>query len=73
MLTQLPNSLHGKAKNMLREIEQQSTRALAMKQMKHFEAVFGGKYPKAVECLMKDQKALLTFYDFPAEHWASLR
>ena len=22
---------------------------------------------------MKDQKALLTFYDFPAEHWVSLK
>ncbi|MCL2119317.1 MAG: IS256 family transposase [Planctomycetaceae bacterium] len=73
VLTQLPNSLHGKAKNMLREIEQQPTRELAMKEMKHFETVFGAKYPKAVECLMKDQKALLTFYDFPAEHWASLK
>jgi len=23
--------------------------------------------------LTKDEKALLTFYDFPAEHWASLK
>ena len=73
VLTQLPDSLQGKAKNMLREIEQQPTRELAIKEMKHFEAVFSGKYPKAVECLMKDQKALLAFYDFPAEHWASLK
>jgi transposase-like protein len=27
------------------------------------------KYEKAAECLNKDREALLTFYDFPAEHW----
>ena len=26
------------------------------------------KYEKATECLTKDRDALLTFYDFPAEH-----
>jgi putative transposase len=40
------------------------------------EAAFGAfvesyrtKYDKAAECLTKDRDALLTFYDFPAEHW----
>ena len=28
---------------------------------------------KAVTCLVKDRDALLTFYDFPAEHWDHLR
>ena len=31
------------------------------------------KYPKAVECLLKDQEELPAFYDFPAEHWQPLR
>ena len=31
------------------------------------------KFPKAVECLEKDRKVLLAFYDFPAEHWGHLR
>src|SRR5271167_157624 len=31
------------------------------------------KYAKAVTCLIKDRDALLTFYDFPAEHWDHLR
>ncbi len=34
---------------------------------------FRGKYPKATECLEKDRDVLLTFYDFPAEHWVHLR
>ena len=34
---------------------------------------YGAKYEKAVTCLIKDRDALLTFYDFPAEHWDHLR
>src|SRR5262245_12490525 len=33
----------------------------------------GVKYDKAAECLIKDRDALLSFYDFPAEHWKHLR
>src|SRR3982075_3307691 len=38
-----------------------------------FIETWGVKYDKAVECLAKDRDALLTFYDFPAEHWRHLR
>jgi transposase-like protein len=31
------------------------------------------KYANACECLAKDRDVLLTFYDFPAEHWRHLR
>ncbi len=31
------------------------------------------KYPKVIDCLLKDKWALLTFFDFPAEHWVHLR
>jgi putative transposase len=31
------------------------------------------KYPKAVGSLHRDATELLTFFDFPAEHWAHLR
>ena len=38
-----------------------------------FIETYGRKYDKAVECLSKDRDTLLTFYDFPAEHWRHLR
>ena len=38
-----------------------------------FVEIYGTKYDKAVECLTKDRDVLLTFYDFPAEHWKHLR
>ncbi len=34
---------------------------------------FEGRYPKAVECLLKNQHDLLNFYDFPQMHWQSIR
>ncbi len=36
-------------------------------------ATYQAKYPKAAECLSKDRDVLLTFYDFPAEHWMHIR
>src|SRR5205085_5791785 len=34
---------------------------------------YAAKYPKATDCLARDREALMTFYDFPAEHWVHLR
>ena len=34
---------------------------------------YEANYPKATECLAKDRDVLLTFYDFPAEHWLHIR
>ena len=39
----------------------------------HFANEFEAKYPKATNCLAKDAEVLLTFFDFPAEHWRHLR
>ena len=34
---------------------------------------YGVKYERAVKKLTKDRDVLLTFYDFPAEHWKHIR
>lgn len=34
---------------------------------------FGAKRPKAVSRIVEDKEALLTYYDYPAEHWLHLR
>jgi putative transposase len=41
--------------------------------MTTFAEKYTPKYDKAVECLTKDRDALLTFFDFPADHWVHLR
>jgi transposase-like protein len=73
VLNKLPQSVQGKAKAMLHAIWQAATKADADKAFDLFGATFEAKYPKAVECLRKDRDVLLTFYDFPAEHWRHLR
>ena len=39
----------------------------------YFLKAYGTKFDKATACLSKDRDILLTFYDFPAEHWKHLR
>jgi len=73
ILDKMPKSLHEKAKAMLQEIWMAATRQEASKAFDLFVQTFEAKYPKAVECLVKDREVLLTFYDFPAEHWIHLR
>lgn len=73
VLNKLPKSQHGKAKAALQEIWMAVGREDAQKALKTFADTYGAKYPKAVACLVKDEEALLAFYDFPAEHWKHIR
>ena len=73
VLDKLPKRLHGRAKSALKEIMKAETKQLADVAVKRFDTDFGAKYPKAVASLTKHQDELLTFYDFPAEHWDHIR
>lgn len=73
VLDKMPKSLHEKAKTMVQAIWMAETRREALKAFDLFVQSFEAKYPKATECLVKDREVLLTFYDFPAEHWIHLR
>jgi transposase-like protein len=73
VLDKLPKRQQPGAKDKLHQIWMAPTRAEAEQAFDHFVEVYRAKYPKAVECLSKDREALLTFYDFPAEHWVHLR
>lgn len=73
VLDKLPKSLQAKAKSDLHDIWQAETKAEANRAFDYFIKAYEKKYPKATECLLKDREVLLTFYDFPAEHWVHLR
>lgn len=73
VLNELPKSIHGKAKAGLHEIWMAETKAQAEKAFDQFVRNFSAKYPKATGVLVKDRAVLLSFYDFPAEHWAHIR
>lgn len=73
VLDKLPQSLQAKAKGMLHDQYLAPTREDALKAFNLFVTSFGDKYPKAVECLVKDKDDLFAFYDFPGAHWIHLR
>jgi putative transposase len=73
VLDKLPKSVQPKAKEMLHAIYQAPSRAEAEKSFNLFLQTFEAKYAKATACLAKDRDCLLTFYDFPAEHWLHIR
>jgi transposase-like protein len=73
ILKNLPKSVQPRAKGDIHEIWQAETRADAETALDHFLEKYEAKYAKACECLRKDREVLLSFYDFPAEHWAHLR
>jgi putative transposase len=73
VLDKMAKGVQPKAKAMLHDIWQADTKAQAEKAFELFVASFEAKYPKATECLTKDRDVLLTFYDFPAEHWMHIR
>ena len=73
VLDKLPTSVQPAAKRDLRQIWTAPDRKSADAAMVLFAEKYQAKYDKAVACLMKDRDVLLTFYDFPAEHWDHLR
>ena len=73
VLNCLPKSAQAKAKQGLHNIWQAKTQADAEKAFDLFIRTYEPKYPKAAICLHKDREELMAFYDFPAQHWRSIR
>jgi putative transposase len=73
VLDKLPKRLQVRAKELLHEIMYAPDRESALEGIAHFSQEYDARYPKAVETLTKDHDRLLTFFDFPAEHWRHLR
>lgn len=73
VLNKVPKAVQPKIKEALQDIWMAETRETAYQAYETCVARFAAKYPKAMECLSKDQDSLLAFYDFPAEHWTHLR
>jgi len=73
VLDALPKRVQPQAKRMLHETVEAATRQDASRAIDAFVTEFEPKWPKAAAKLTKDRDQLLTFYDFPAEHWRHLR
>ena len=73
VLNKLPKSSQPKAKQRLHDIWMAETKVDAVKAFDLFIKTYEDKYPKIAHSLHKDQEELLAFYDFPAQHWQSIR
>jgi len=73
VLDKMPKRTQPDAKGLLHEMMYSPTVADALKVRQSFEKLFGDKYPKATDCLVKSWSELTTFFHYPAAHWISLR
>ena len=73
VVSALPKSVHPAARRALAEIRDAEDRSHAEAAIKSFANEFGAKWPKAVAKVVDDAEVLLTFFDFPAEHWLHLK
>jgi len=73
VLDKLPQSVQPYAKKMIHEMYLSPTKEKALAAYARFLSEYEAKYPKATECLRKDEDVLFAFYDFPAEHWRHIR
>ena len=73
ILNRLPKTSQPPAKASIQDIWMAGSKEDALKSIDLFEQTYSAKHPKAVECLLRDKDEMLTFYDFPAEHWRHIR
>src|SRR5256714_12026315 len=73
VLNALPKSAQPAARKALAEIRDAEDKDHATRAIHAFSGAFAVKYPKVVARIVDDAEELLTFFDFPAEHWVHLK
>lgn len=73
VLKKVPSAMQPDVKEAIREIWKSETKYSALKAFNTTIKRFEAKYPKAMECLAENHTSMLTFYDFPAQHWPHVR
>jgi putative transposase len=69
----LPKAVQAGARKALSEIRDAPDRDHASRAIEVFARDYGVKWPKAAAKVVDDAEELLTFFDFPAEHWVHLK
>ena len=73
VLDKLPQRLQPRAKRALHEMMYAERRSDCEAARVRFAAEYQAKYPKAMDSLSANWERLVSFFDFPAEHWKHLR
>ena len=69
VLARVPKSAQAMVAATIRTIFQQPDRRAAQAQLAHVVATLEDRFPKVVPLLVEAEEEILTFYDFPPEHW----
>jgi transposase-like protein len=73
VLNALPKSAQPAARKALAEIRDAEDRDHALAAIEAFKRDYQAKWPKAVAKIVDDTEVLLSFFDYPAEHWIHLK
>ena len=73
VLNALPKSAQPAARKALAEIRDAEDRDHAVAAIEAFQRDYQAKWPKAVAKIVDDTEVLLSFFDYPAEHWIHLK
>jgi putative transposase len=73
VLACLPKACQAGARKALAEIRDAPDRDSARRAIEVSARDYGAKWPKAVAKVTDDAEELLTFFDYPAEHWQHLK
>ena len=73
VVDRLLRRLQAQARELLQPIPYAPTREQAEKLRDRFVDQFRVDHPAAAETLLRDWERMVTFYDFPKEHWKHLR
>ena len=73
VLSYIPKKQQEQVKPELKAIFYQANREKAEQEVAAFIEKYEPIYPTAIACLNRDLAACLTFYDFPKEHWKTIR
>jgi transposase-like protein len=73
VLDRLPRRAQAEASAVLTQIPYAETREQAEQLRDRFVDSYGADHPAAAETLLRDWERMVTFYDFPREHWKHLR
>ena len=73
VLDNFPRKVQPEAKEYLMRMVNAESLAECEKWKRKFKEVFGSNYPKACETLDRDWERMVSFYEFPKEHWRHIR
>jgi transposase-like protein len=73
VLDNFPRKIQPSAREYLLRIANAESLAECERWKRKFKEVFGKDYPRACETLERDWDRMVTFYEFPREHWRHIR